>query len=393
METENGMQRYWVRAMRWLWPALVGVCLAVVYVQQQKIEQAAQQIGALSEAISSLAAREPPSVIVHENEQRPGYAEAVERAMPSVVNIYTKKLVRTAPLVEHPLLQRLLERNLPQQERVLGSLGSGVIVRQDGYVMTNLHVIDGATEIVISLHDGRDAPAKLIGIDRETDLALLKIDMDELAAMPFADPQRARIGDVVLAIGNPFGVGQTVTQGIISAAARYGLELNIQENYLQTDAAINQGNSGGALVDSTGGLLGINTAIQSPTGGSVGIGYAIPSDTVAKVLADLIEHGKVVRGWIGIEWQALPAYYAASLGLVSEQGLVIRAIYRAGPADLAGLQLGDVITHFDGAPALSTRAGMRLIATSKPGQKIAVRLLRAKQKIDTELTVGVRPNN
>lgn len=377
----------WVRL---LWPALLGLTLALAYMQSKKLEQTNQQIIQLSEAISLLATRAPQ--VINEGDGRSSFAEAVERAMPSVVNIYTKKVIKPQPLVDHPLLQRLLERNLPQQERVQGSLGSGVVVRPDGYVMTNLHVIEGASQIVVSLNDGRDAPAKLIGVDRETDLAVLKVDLPDLHAIHFGDPQRARIGDIVLAIGNPFGVGQTVTQGIISAAARYGLELNIQENYLQTDAAINQGNSGGALVDVNGNLLGINTAIQSPTGGSVGIGYAIPADTVAKVLADLIEHGQVVRGWIGIEANAVPAYYAKDLGLAKDQGLVIRAIYRAGPADVAGIQPGDVITDYDDKPALSTRSGMRFITNAKPGQKVKVHFLRSQKKMETVVTVGARPN-
>lgn len=384
------MQWRLARVVRWLWPALVGLCLALVYVQGQKLAETNRQIIQLSEAISLLAKREP--TIINEGDGRSSFAQAVETAMPAVVNIYTKKVIKPKPLVDHPLLQRFLERNVPQQERVQGSLGSGVIVRADGYVMTNFHVIEGASHIVVSLKDGRDAPAALVGIDRETDLALLKIELTDLQAIEFADPQRARIGDIVLAIGNPFGVGQTVTQGIISAAARYGLELSIQENYLQTDAAINQGNSGGALVNVHGQLLGINTAIQSPTGGSVGIGYAIPADTVAKVLADLIEYGQVVRGWIGIEANAVPEYYAKMLGLAPDQGLVIRAIYRGGPADLAGIQPGDVIIEYDNQPALSTRSGMRFITNAKLGQKVTVTLLRAQQKMQVEVVVGVRPH-
>ena len=190
-------------------------------------------------------------------------------------------------------------------------------------MLTNLHVIADADEILVSLHDGRDAKATLIGKDRETDLAVLKIDMTDLSVINFGDPQHARIGDVVLAIGNPFGVGQTVTQGIISAAARYGLELSIQENYLQTDAAINQGNSGGALIDTAGNLIGVNTAIQSPSGGSVGIGYAIPSDTARKVLDDILQYGHVVRGWIGIESQGVPEYAARNLGYMTCQAMFL----------------------------------------------------------------------
>jgi serine protease DegS len=188
------------------------------------------------------------------------------------------------------------------------------------------------------------------------------------------------------------GVGQTVTQGIISAAARYGLELNIQENYLQTDAAINQGNSGGALVDVSGKLVGINTAIQSPTGSSVGIGYAIPSDTAQKVLNDIVRHGHVIRGWIGIESQALNAFASRSLGLEPGQGMIVRSVYRHGPAAEAGLQPGDIITHFDDVPATTTRAGMKRIANAQPNEKVEVRFLRGGQKGMVQLKIGVRPN-
>jgi len=276
------------------WPVIAGLALGMFYLQYQQIQTMEEQLaGYVAKGVTV------PAVTT--------YADAAERAMPAVANIYTSKIVRRVPLSNNPLLQQFLEGNAPQQERVDGSLGSGVVVRADGYVLTNFHVIADADEILVSLHDGRDAVARLVGVDRETDLAVLKVDLTGLASISFGDPQHSRIGDVVLAIGNPFGVGQTVTQGIISAAARYGLELSIQENYLQTDAAINQGNSGGALVDTSGRLLGINTAIQSPTGGSVGIGYAIPSDTARKVLDDIIQYGRVIRGWIGIESQPVPA--------------------------------------------------------------------------------------
>lgn len=353
--------------------------MAFLYLQHASIQQLQQRIAAMPTAPAQLAT---PVI---------SYADAVERAMPAVVNIYSRKIVRRVPLVDNPLLQRFLERNIPQQERVEGSLGSGVVVKPEGYILTNLHVIADADEILVSLHDGRDAPAKLVGGDRETDLAVLRIDLPDLAVINFGDPQRARIGDVVLAIGNPFGVGQTVTQGIVSAAARYGLELSIQENYLQTDAAINQGNSGGALVDAAGNLLGINTAIQSPTGASVGIGYALPADTARKVLDDIVQFGQVVRGWIGIESQAVPEYAARGMGLSKGQGLVIRSIYRNGPAEAAGLEPGDIITHFDNEPAMATRTGMKRIAHAQPGEKLQVRYLRGRRVGNTELTIGIRP--
>lgn len=365
------------------WPVLTGVVLAFLYLQYQKTQELQQSVAALGAAVPAQASVTAAPVV--------SYADAVEKAMPAVVNIFTRKIIRPMSLGGDPLLQQLLLGNSSRQERVEGSLGSGVVVRPEGYVLTNYHVIADADEILVSLHDGRDAEAALVGIDRETDLAVLKIDLQDLSVIRFGDPQHARIGDVVLAIGNPFGIGQTVTQGIISAAARYGLELSIQENYLQTDAAINQGNSGGALVDAAGNLVGINTAIQSPTGGSVGIGYAIPSDTARKVLDDIVQYGHVVRGWIGIESQSVPEYSARSLGLAKGQGIVVRSIYRDGPAALAGLLPGDVITHFDDVPATATRSGMKRIAHAQPGEKVQVRFLRGRQVGLATITIGVRP--
>lgn len=358
-------------------PALCGLVIALFYLQHQKIQTLESVVTSIKENPASTS-----SV---------SYADAAEQAMPAVVNVYTRRFVRRMAIVGDPRLQHFFQNNVSPQERVEGSLGSGVIVNTEGYVLTNYHVIAGADQILVSLHDGRDAQAQLVGIDKETDLAVLKIALPELTAIRFGDAQHMRIGDVVLAIGNPLGVGQTVTQGIISAAARYGLELNIQENYLQTDAAINQGNSGGALVDTSGKLVGINTAIQSPTGGSVGIGYAIPSDTAQKVLNDIVRYGHVIRGWIGVESQALNAFASRSLGLQPGQGMIVRSVYRHGPAAEAGLQPGDIITHFDGVPATTTRVGMKRITNAQPGEKVDVRFLRSGQEGVVSLTIGVRP--
>jgi serine protease DegS len=352
-------QETWIKDI--VLPALCGLLIALFYLQYQKIQ-------ALEAAVANMPSNATSSVHLS-SAATDSYAVAAEQAMPAVVNIYTRRVVHRVPVVGDPRLQQFLQNSLSPQERVEGALGSGVIVSTEGHVLTNYHVIAGADQVLVSLHDGRDAQAKLVGIDKETDLAVLKISLPELTAIRFGDAQHMRIGDVVLAIGNPLGVGQTVTQGIISAAARYGLELNIQENYLQTDAAINQGNSGGALVDTTGRLVGINTAIQSPTGASIGIGYAIPSDTAQKVLNDIVSYGRVIRGWIGIESQALNAFASRSLGLQPGQGMIVRSVYRQGPAAEAGLQPGDIITHFDGEPADTTRAGMKRITQCTTGRK------------------------
>ncbi|MBK8675933.1 MAG: trypsin-like peptidase domain-containing protein [Cellvibrionales bacterium] len=364
-------------------PALCGLLIALFYLQYQKIQT-------LEAAVANMPSNATSSVHLS-SAATDSYAVAAEQAMPAVVNIYTRRVVHRVPVVGDPRLQQFLQNSLSPQERVEGALGSGVIVSTEGHVLTNYHVIAGADQVLVSLHDGRDAQAKLVGIDKETDLAVLKISLPELTAIRFGDAQHMRIGDVVLAIGNPLGVGQTVTQGIISAAARYGLELNIQENYLQTDAAINQGNSGGALVDTTGRLVGINTAIQSPTGTSIGIGYAIPSDTAQKVLNDIVSYGRVIRGWIGVESQALNAFASRSLGLEPGQGMIVRSVYRHGPAADAGLLPGDIITHFDGEPAATTRTGMKRITHAQPGEKVEVRFLRDGQTDVVSLTIGIRP--
>lgn len=356
-----------------VWPVIAGLALALLYLNRQPVVMPTA-----------------PVVAPSQNEWQPvlSYANAVDRAIPAVVNIYTQKVVRANPLLQ---LQNPFLRRFEGQPRMEGALGSGVIVDGRGYVLTNYHVIADADHILVALNDGRESEAVIVGADRETDLAVLKIGLQDVPVVQFGDPQKSRIGDVVLAIGNPLGVGQTVTQGIISAAARYGLELNIQENYIQTDAAINQGNSGGALVDAAGLLIGINTAIQSPNGASVGIGYAVPSDTAKKVLEDIVQFGQVVRGWIGIDWLAVTDYGARRLGLARGQGIVISAVFQEGPAAQAGLQGGDVITHINNEPAYATRAGMKSIAHAQPGEKLRVRFIRGRKIFNTEVVVGIKP--
>lgn len=322
------------------------------------------------------------------------YAQAVQRASPAVVNIYTSKKVERAynPLLDDPVLRNFFGTGtLPRRERIERSLGSGVIVDKGGYILTNNHVIAGADEILVLLYDGRETFAKVIGTDPETDLAVLKINLDHLHVIDFGDPAKARVGDIVLAIGNPYGFGQTVTQGIISAKGRWGLNLSTYENYLQTDADINPGNSGGALVDSTGHLLGINSAIYTRSGGSQGIGLAIPVDIARRVMKDIIEHGHVIRGWLGVEVQEISPALASSLGLTHSTGVVITGIYPNGPADAAGLQQGDVITAINGKPIHDGRSGMMQVARLAPGQKVPLEIARQGKKMKVEVRVGVRP--
>jgi len=316
------------------------------------------------------------------------YAAAVNRAAPSVVNIHTDRLVRPKRLVYDEFWQRYYERRLPAQ-RVQNSLGSGVIVSEDGYLLTNNHVIENAYTIFVQLFDGRQIEAKIVGLDKESDLAVLKIELDQLKPINFGNPEDAQVGDVVLAIGNPYGVGQTVTQGIISATGRNVLNLNLFEDFIQTDAAVNPGNSGGALVDAYGNLMGINTAILNKTGSSIGIGFAIPADYANKALQDIIEYGLVVRGWLGFDAEQLTPSLAKSLGLSSAAGIIISHVTANGPAHQAGLRPGDVITDLDNVAV--TISSMRQIANTKPGTQLPARLIRNGQQLNSTITVGIRP--
>ncbi len=322
-------------------------------------------------------------------------APAVERATPSVVNIYTSKTVaaRRHPLLEDPFFKRFF-RGMPppRQDHVQRSLGSGVIFRDDGYIVTNNHVISAADEIQVLFANGASSLARIVGADPESDLAVLKVDFEQLPSIQLGDPETARIGDIVLAIGNPYGLGQTVTQGIISATGRYGLQLNTFENYIQTDAAINPGNSGGALVDVTGKLLGINSAIYSRSGGSHGIGLAIPANTAIMVCNDLIEYGRVQRGWLGIEVKDWSPQLAAALKLPNNvQSMVITGIHPAGPAARAGLQPGDLLVAIAGTPVSDAYTAMNMITAQKPGSSIELTINRRGGNQEIVSTIDIRP--
>lgn len=322
-------------------------------------------------------------------------APAAERAAPSVVNIYTSKTIpaRRHPLLNDPFFKRFFRgMTPPRQERVERSLGSGVILRSDGYIVTNNHVISGADEIQVLFANGATSLAKIVGTDPESDLAVLKVDFDELPSMTLGDPEQARIGDIVLAIGNPYGLGQTVTQGIVSATGRYGLNLNTFEDYIQTDAAINPGNSGGALIDANGKLLGINSAIYSKSGGSQGIGLAIPANTVVMVSNDLIRYGRVQRGWLGIEVQDWSPQLAATLKLPRNvRSMVVTGIYPDGPAARARLQQGDLLVAIDGTPVNDAYTAMNMIVAQKPGSEITLTINRLGDEQELVATMDIRP--
>jgi serine protease DegS len=313
------------------------------------------------------------------------FADAVDKAAPAVVNIYIRSNENETADSDKPL-------PAPSSE-FHSSLGSGVILNQQGYLVTNNHVIEKADEIVVALQDGREALAKVIGTDPGTDLAVLKIDLPNLPAIMIEASDNLRVGDVVLAIGNPFDFGQTVTKGIISAKSRTSVGLNRYENFLQTDAAINPGNSGGALINTRGNLVGISTAIFSKSGGSNGIGFAIPSTLALKVMRNLIEDGRVIRGWLGVETQELTPQLAESFGLNNVRGLVLAGVVTNGPADNAGLQAGDLILAFNDTSIISGLDSMRSIAEVKPGSIIKVGFLRNGEPLTTNIVVGERPSS
>ena len=322
------------------------------------------------------------------------YRNAAGKAMPAVVNILTTKaLPQNHPLMRDPFFRRFFgdrSERAPRSEQQ-ASLGSGVIVSPEGYILTNNHVVEAADEIEVVLADGRKAAAKVVGTDPETDLAVIRIAERGLPVMVLGSSEQARVGDVVLAIGNPFGVGQTVTMGIVSAVGRNNLHINQFENFIQTDAAINFGNSGGALIDTAGNLIGINSAIYSQSGGSVGIGFAIPVSTAKTVMDAIIEHGSVVRGWIGIETQDITPELAEGFGLDRKTGAIIAGVVRGGPADRAGIKPGDILSSVQGKPVGDTNQMLTLISSLPPGQKAQFTVIRKNQQSTVDVTVGKRP--
>ncbi len=322
------------------------------------------------------------------------YADAVQRAAPAVVNIHTAKIItrRAHPLLEDPIFKHFFGDRFTRSRRVVQtSLGSGVLISKQGHVLTNNHVIDGADEIQVLLADGRSAQAKVVGTDADTDLAVLHIDAENLPAIVIGNSKHLRVGDVALAIGNPFGVGQTVTFGIISATGRDHLGINAFEEFIQTDAAINPGNSGGALINASGELIGINSAIYSRSGGSQGIGFAIPISLAKGVMTQIIEQGHVVRGWLGIEAQDLTTALADSFGLSDTKGVLISGVLRNGPADDAGLLPGDVVTRINNTPVANASEARKVISAQRPNTQIELGGIRKGEAFTIRARVIQRP--
>ncbi len=323
------------------------------------------------------------------------WADAVARAQGSVVNIYTTRVTREAgkPLFKNPLVQRYLgDPRLPPRLRHEQNLGSGVVVDRNGYILTNHHVIEGADHIYIGVEGQEPMPARVVGTDPDTDLAVIQAAGRELPPAPLGDSSRLRVGDVVLAIGNPFGVGKTVTQGIVSAMDRRSLGLAVYEDFIQTDAAINRGNSGGALIDARGDLVGINTAILSSSGGSHGIGFAIPINLARQVMEQIIRHGRVIRGWIGAGGATITPAVARALKLPpGTHGVYVTTVLEDGPADRAGLAPGDLILTLEGKPATSAEALMQQISATAPGTVLHLTAYRDGEKIPMQVKVMERP--
>ncbi len=371
------------------WPVTIGLLAGLLLLQL---------FPQMNPRIQSASSPSPPFVPTHafEHEAPLSYAAAVRRASSAVVNIYTRTEIKRGQhrMFNDPLFRYYYNSaDIPRQERMQSALGSGVIVSEQGYLLTNNHVIYGADEIVVQLQDGREALARIIGVDVENDLAVLKIELEQLAAITIGSPQTAQVGDIVLAIGNPFGMGQTVTQGIISATGRHGLGISTFENFIQTDAAINPGNSGGALIDANGNLLGINTAILDRIGNSDldGVGLAVPADTAVRALKDIVEFGRVVRGWLGVEAQSLTPQLAHSFRLDSTNGVVVTRIYSNGPAHQAGLQPGDVIVRINEELVGNGSRGRQQIAESRPGDTVDIEFYRNGRREKVQAVLEKKP--
>ena len=370
-------------------PTLVGLVagLAVVFVQPN-VRSLLSSERSINEPHASSSPQAGRRDVV-------SYADAIGMATPAVVNIYTKKTVfkKQVPLLNDPFFRQFFgSEAYPQKKSTQSSLGSGVIVSEQGYILTNYHVIEGADDIVVMLQDGRNSIARLIGADIESDLAVLKIDLNGLTTIKLARQHQVDVGDVVFAIGNPFGVGQTVTMGIISATGRAGLGLNKFENFIQTDAAINPGNSGGALINANGALIGINTAIFSRSGGSQGIGFAIPSDYARDILVALVNEGHVTRGWLGIDAREVLINQTNHKGLAPQNCILIEKVQHNSPAYKAGLVPGDIIVSLNGHYIKNGRDAVDQITKSKPGERFDIGVIRNGEEEHCEVTIGTRPS-
>jgi Do/DeqQ family serine protease len=368
---------------------LIGLALAIIYLIAVSDRDRTEILAFLSAPTLQQQALSPVGSGVV------SYADAVSSSAPSVVTIYTTKTVteKPHPLLDDPVFNELFGDQLQRRQHSHSetNLGSGVIIGSEGYILTNQHVIDGADEILIALADGRGSQAVLIGEDRETDIAILQIPITGLAGIRVADMPTIRVGDVVLAIGNPLNVGQTVTMGIVSATGRNRIGLNTFENFIQTDAAINPGNSGGALINAHGELIGINTAIFSQQVGAQGIGFAIPISLVLDIMQQIIEFGEVTRGWLGVEGTEINARAALATGDPGIKGALIVGVYIDSPADMAGVRSGDIVVAVNGEAVSGIRDLLDKITRHNPGERIQVTIFRGPQEMTLDMKVSQRP--
>jgi Do/DeqQ family serine protease len=387
---ESPMRRLWI-----IFSQTATICLAVLFVVATlKPEWLPSR---------SVLAPESTRIATVHQEAQPGttagsvrpdsYHEAVRKAAPSVVSIFTSKEVPVSrnPLLNDPVMRRFFGGQLGDETQRASGLGSGVIVSPAGYILTNYHVVEAADEIKVAFPDGKELLAKVVGTDPESDVAVLRVEAQNLPAITFGSSENLRVGDIVLAIGNPLGIGQTVTSGIVSGLGRTGLGINKFENFIQTDAAINQGNSGGALTDARGNLVGINSAILSQSGGSIGIGLAIPASMARTAMEQIIKTGTVTRGWIGVGLQEITPEIAESFKLGTSQGVIINEVLRGGPADKAGIMLGDILVAIDGKQTSDPRSAVNVVTGIAPGSAAKLMLKRKGQDMELSVTVGRRP--
>ncbi len=373
------------RTFAWL-PWILLVVVIISFVAWQKLQQPTAPVA--PDGVKMPAEKIEPLVDGTRAGGVASYSAAVKVAAPAVVNIFTTQKVKKLdnPLMNDPVFREFFGDQLPEQNQNENSLGSGVIVHPDGYILTNNHVIAQAEQIVVALQDGRRAEAKVVGTDPDTDLAVIKVELDKLPVLPFKLSGN-QVGDVVLAIGNPFGVGQTVTQGIISATDRSDLGINTYEDFIQTDAAINPGNSGGALIDVAGNLIGVNTAIFSQSGGSLGIGFAIPASVCQQVLNSILKDGRVVRGWLGIS--LLPATQENVLA-PKQKGVVVADVLANGPAAEAGVKQGDKIIRVNNEEVISASQLINYVALQAPGSTLELAIQRKEENMTLTVKVGER---
>jgi serine protease DegQ len=385
------MRRIWL-----VFSQTVTVAVALLFVvgtfKPEWLQRQALLGGGTAHVVTAPEGNVPVTVASSTGPSQP-LSAAAKRASPAIVSVTASKAPaeRGDPRAQDPWFRFFFGPQHPARQEPQIGLGSGVIVSPDGYLLTNNHVIEGADDIQVRLSDGRDAQARLVGTDPESDLAVLKIDMDRLPVVTLGNIEQVQVGDSVLAIGNPFNVGQTVTSGIVSAMGRSGLGLSTFENFIQTDAAINPGNSGGALIDVHGNLVGINTAIYSRTGGSLGIGFAIPIDLARQVMEGLVRDGQVTRGWIGVQPRDLDPEFAQSFKLPINEGVLITGVLQDGPASSAGMKPGDVVTSIGGKPVRNTAQLMNAVAALKPRSETLFGVQRGEKALELKVTVAQRP--